>query len=463
MLDVGCVVVPGPSAADPRRRVKTTGRCDVSVPERFAAMAAAAPAPPPGQWPGPSWATMPARPTVELEVRRGEELLKKHELKGRKFFILGRQPVMSHIVVEDDTVSRQHAAVVHCNDALYLFDLKSAKGVAVGGKPIKPMEPRLLSEGDVITLGELAVQYVVKGLGAPPAASSRWQPPAWAVVPSQPVSMHLLRGEEVLQELDLSRKPAYVLGRNGQQADLVVPHDSVSRQHAAILHGAPNADGSSSVHVVDLKSSMGTYLDLGSGWKRLPPNTPTALPIGGKVRLGECSTLLVYPALAPPAAAPKAAEVEDDTPRFASMLQSAPPPPPPSAHRRCPRSVPPLPPGAVPDEASRRARSRPCPFSRAPHATRLPGRQLVRSRPPSANESFPRPTRTGGAGRGPEGPATRPQSPKRPLRRTCPHPPPLGPRARLCPRRRPPPPSPLARRPAPSRPRGGQVPSSRTR
>jgi len=282
-------------------------------------------APPPGQWAPPSWATMPGRPNVELEVRRGSELLKKHELKGRKFFILGRQPGMSHILVEDDTVSRQHAALVHCGAALYLFDLKSAKGVAVGGKPIKPMEARLLSEGDTITLGELAVQYVVKGLGAPPApGSDRWQPPAWAVVPTQPVNMRLMRGEEAVQELDLSRKPAYVMGRNGQQADLVVPHDSVSRQHAALVHGAPAADGSSSVHVVDLKSTMGTFIDPYSrgDWNRLPPNTPTILPVGGRVRLGECSTLLVYTSAASPPSAKPAAEAEDDAPRFASMLQS---------------------------------------------------------------------------------------------------------------------------------------------
>jgi len=266
---------------------------------------------------------MPGRPNLELELRRGSELLKKHELKDRKFFILGRQPVMSHILVEDDTVSRQHAALVHCGAALYLFDLKSAKGVAVGGKPIKPMEPRLLSEGDAITLGELAVQYVVKGLGAPPAASDRWQPPAWAVVPTRAVHMRLMRGETAVQELDLSRKPAYVMGRNGQQADLMVPHDSVSRQHAALVHGAPTADGSSSVHVVDLKSTMGTFIDQGRGeWKRLPPNTPTVLPVGGRVRLGECSTLLVYPGAAPPPPTKAAAEVEDDAPRFASMLQS---------------------------------------------------------------------------------------------------------------------------------------------
>lgn len=287
-----------------------------------ASTSSSAAAAPPGQWQPPPWATLPARPDVVLEVRRGEELLQRHELKGRKFFVLGRQPVVSHILVEDDLISRQHAALVHCKDAVYLFDLKSAKGVTVGGKRIRPMEPRQLVDGEPIVLGELALQYVVKGLAAP-AASSRWQPPAWAVVPTKPVLMRLMRGEERMQDLDLSRKPAYVLGRNGQQADLVVPHDSVSRQHAAILHGAPSPDGSSTVHVLDLKSTAGTFVDVGGGWKRLTPNAPTLLPVGGRVRLGECSTLLVYPLPAPAVPEPtKAEEPEDDAPRFASMVQS---------------------------------------------------------------------------------------------------------------------------------------------
>ena len=70
---------------------------------------------------------MPGRPNVELELRRGSELIQKHELKGRKFFILGRQPGMSHILVEDDTVSRQHAALVHCGAAVYLSSFCSKK------------------------------------------------------------------------------------------------------------------------------------------------------------------------------------------------------------------------------------------------------------------------------------------------------------------------------------------------
>jgi len=52
--------------------------------------------------------------------------------------------------------------------------------------------------------------------------------------------------------------------------------------------------------VIDFNSTKGTFIDHGSGWKRLAPHAPVLLPPGGKVRLGECSTLIVYPAPAPP-------------------------------------------------------------------------------------------------------------------------------------------------------------------
>jgi len=136
-------------------------------------------------------------------------------------------------------------------------------------------------------------------------------------------ALSLERGGEAIQELELSRKKAYVLGRNKQQCDVAVPHDSVSRQHAAVIHGAQGADGGPSLHVIDFKSTKGTFVDQGAGWKRLPPNVPTLLPPGGRVRFGECSALLVHvvdaPAAAPAADAP--AE-EESAPRFGALLQS---------------------------------------------------------------------------------------------------------------------------------------------
>ena len=81
--------------------------------------------------------------------------------------------------------------------------------------------------------------------------------------------------------------------------------------------------GAHSLHVIDLNSTKGTYIDTGSGWSRLAQSVAAVLPRGGRVRLGECSTLLVFPheGVAP---APPVTEREraDDIPRFSSLVQS---------------------------------------------------------------------------------------------------------------------------------------------
>ena len=246
-------------------------------------------------WQPPHWATEAKSQTVALELRRGDDVVKTISLAGRKSYVLGRQ---GDIVVEDAGASRQHAAIVHRDGAAYLFDLKSAKGVALRGAQLKPMEPAKLADGDAFVLGENPLRYVIRGLapaGAPPPPPPpppppAWEPPAWAVVPTGPVRFRLERGGEAIQELELSRKKAYVLGRNKQQCDVAVPHDSVSRQHAAVIQGAQGADGGPSLHVIDFKSTKGTFVDQGAGWKRLPPNVPT-LRRRAAPSACECSTV----------------------------------------------------------------------------------------------------------------------------------------------------------------------------
>ena len=89
-------------------------------------------------WQPPGWATAPARQTIRLEVRRGGELVHTHDLSTRKSFVLGRQAGVAHIHVKDEAVSRQHAALVHRGEAVYLIDLKSAAGVTLNGKRLPP-------------------------------------------------------------------------------------------------------------------------------------------------------------------------------------------------------------------------------------------------------------------------------------------------------------------------------------
>ena len=257
-------------------------------------------------WTPPSWATDPLTSSrAMLEVRQSGHLLKTHALAKKKAYTLGRQAGTVDIHIADEAVSRLHAALVHRGETLYLIDLNSAAGVMVAGRRVKPNDAVPLAEGMHFVLGDASsvFQYVVTGLSpkepapppAPPAAAPSWQPPSWAVAPTAKVSMHLEEGGKLVQVLDLSRHSSYVLGRSAATAKIVVPHASVSRQHAAIVHGRGGAPaGAPSLHVIDLGSAMGTFVDLGSGWSRIPPEQPTQLPPGSRVRLGDCPARLVY-------------------------------------------------------------------------------------------------------------------------------------------------------------------------
>jgi pSer/pThr/pTyr-binding forkhead associated (FHA) protein len=285
------------------------------------------------RWEPPAWATLPKSSLIALEVRHGSTVLKTHSLVAKKAFVLGRQVGVADLLVEDEGVSRQHAALVHKDDALFLIDLKSLAGVTVDGQRVKPLEATTLKEGSEIALGETALRYFVKGLAAmppPPAASvSAFEPPAWAVVPPVPVIMQLQEGGQKIQSLDLSRHSSYVLGRSSASAKIIVPHDSVSRQHAAIVHGLRGDGGAPSVHIIDLNSAKGTFLDLGRGWTRLVPNAPTLWPPGGRLRLGDCPTRVVFPppvGSAPPAGASTAAPSMAAAGSLNAPLQMLPPP-----------------------------------------------------------------------------------------------------------------------------------------
>jgi pSer/pThr/pTyr-binding forkhead associated (FHA) protein len=252
------------------------------------------------KFPPPGWATETPHAGLALEVRRGDLLLRRHELRaggGRRCFVIGRQPGVADVLVTDDeAVSRQHAAIVPRGDKLYLIDLKSLRGTFVNGSRLKPNEPVPLTAGATISLSDappyslvvvglpqasaapaaasvtaLAVALAAAPVAAPTAAPAvaatapaapavpapaappalppasaapaaaapepaRWQPPAWSVLPSSPVWLELVRGGQRVKLQDVSGKKAWVAGRSAQQADITLPHESVSRQHAAVVH-----------------------------------------------------------------------------------------------------------------------------------------------------------------------------------------------------------------------------------
>lgn len=73
----------------------------------------------------------------------------------RAYYSLGRGDDC-HFTFQNSTLSRRHALLVKDEDTYVLFDLKSANGVRVDGKPI---DIHILQDGEVIHLGELELRY----------------------------------------------------------------------------------------------------------------------------------------------------------------------------------------------------------------------------------------------------------------------------------------------------------------
>ena len=119
----------------------------------------------------PSMAAVAATPSdnwVTLHLLDSGEML---PLAERNEFTLGRatdgQPVMPDVDLApyqgfSRGVSRLHAVIKRGVDDISLMDLDSANGTFVNGKRLVANEERALSNGDVVALGGLKIQILLK-------------------------------------------------------------------------------------------------------------------------------------------------------------------------------------------------------------------------------------------------------------------------------------------------------------
>ena len=114
----------------------------------------------------------------------------------------------------------------------------------------------------------------------PPAA---YQPPAWAVPPSSPFFLEVIKEGVVVEKVEISERDHYVIGRHPSTAQIVVAHPSVSRQHAVIQH-RDNGE----VYFYDLGSTHGSTVNR----KVAPARAYVALRVGAQLRLGGSSRTL---------------------------------------------------------------------------------------------------------------------------------------------------------------------------
>jgi hypothetical protein len=79
---------------------------------------------------------------------------RRYDLKGTTN--IGRTPE-NHIVLDDSTVSRQHAWIKVQGEDWVVFDVGSANGTFVNDERVE--EPRLLKSGDVVRFGEVKLVF----------------------------------------------------------------------------------------------------------------------------------------------------------------------------------------------------------------------------------------------------------------------------------------------------------------
>ena len=120
-------------------------------------------------------AVLPTPPTITLKNWVTLHLLDTGQvlpLAERNEFTIGRisegQPIMPDIDLSPyqayaNGVSRLHAVIKREASHIFLMDLDSANGTYINGKRLNPNVEHTLKNGDVVALGKLKIQILLKG------------------------------------------------------------------------------------------------------------------------------------------------------------------------------------------------------------------------------------------------------------------------------------------------------------
>ncbi|XP_076894685.1 protein phosphatase 1 regulatory inhibitor subunit PPP1R8 homolog [Bidens hawaiensis] len=113
---------------------------------------------------------------------------------------------------------------------------------------------------------------------------STWQPPDWAIDPRPGVYyLEVFKDGHLLDRINLNKR-RHVFGRQLHTCDFVLDHQSVSRQHAAVV---PHKNGS--VYVIDLGSAHGTFV----ANERLTKDSPVELEVGQSLRFAASTRVYI--------------------------------------------------------------------------------------------------------------------------------------------------------------------------
>jgi ribosomal protein L40E len=97
----------------------------------------------------------PVRAAWEMPVRKSPLLL------GRSQRSTGHRPDFDMTFYDPEGyVSRRHAHIIKARNGYFVTDLGSSNGTLVNGRLLTPQRPRLLRNGDKVTIGEVVIQFL---------------------------------------------------------------------------------------------------------------------------------------------------------------------------------------------------------------------------------------------------------------------------------------------------------------
>ncbi len=210
-------------------------------------------------------------------------------LEGNDEWVVGRDPDLSSIILEDPKVSRKHLRVKKSEEGFLIENLSDTNPVEVNDLPI--LKPYFLQEGDRLKIGSTYFRFYHEG--HPEAPQERLEDivretiyrPEEEGVPSPAGTkidlslpsrfiLKVIAGPNTGAEFSLEEGKEYLIGTDTLACDIVFYDLSVSKEHARL-----EVTKEGRISIEDLASRNGVVIDRKRIGVRtsVPPNTVVAL------------------------------------------------------------------------------------------------------------------------------------------------------------------------------------------
>jgi type III secretion system YscD/HrpQ family protein len=174
-------------------------------------------------------------------------------------WVMGRDPDVVGLVLEDPMVSRKHVICRLTPEGYILENLSAVNPATQNGMIIS--EPVLLREGDIIQIGNTFFRFSEKLPKAEEETPSLLEESAdlaslsMSSPPEARWMIKVITGPNAGAEFYMHKGKTYVIGKDPELCDIIFQDLSVSRQHARL-----NVDDHDMVYIEDLGSRNGTLV-----------------------------------------------------------------------------------------------------------------------------------------------------------------------------------------------------------